>query len=110
MLSSDPIFYMKKSAIFFCFLCFTFIGRGQLKSEHGLLTVKTSNGLLKGTGESGITTFKGVPYAQAPVGDLRWKEPQPAKNWEGTRNADHFLPQEPCNLAYTVIWCSGQME
>ncbi len=55
-----------------------------------MLTVKTSNGLLKGTGESGITIFKGVPYAQPPVGDLRWKEPQPAKNWDGTRNADHF--------------------
>jgi para-nitrobenzyl esterase len=90
MLSSDSIFFMKKTAIVFCFLCFTFIGLGQIKSEHGLLTVKTSNGILKGTGESGITIFKGVPYAQPPVGDFRWKEPQPVKNWEGTRDADHF--------------------
>ena len=90
MLSSDSIFIMKKAAIVFCFLCYTIIGRGQLKSEHGLLTVKTANGMLLGTQESGITIYKGVPYAQPPVGELRWKEPQPVKNWDGIRNADHF--------------------
>jgi para-nitrobenzyl esterase len=34
--------------------------------------------------------FKGIPFAQPPIGDLRWKEPQPVKNWEGTWKADHF--------------------
>ena len=34
--------------------------------------------------------FKGIPFAQPPVGELRWKEPQPVKNWEGTLRADHF--------------------
>jgi para-nitrobenzyl esterase len=34
--------------------------------------------------------FLGVPFAQPPVGDLRWKEPQLVKNWEGIRKADHF--------------------
>jgi len=63
---------------------------GQLKTEHGLLTIKTANGLLQGTQISGITLFKGVPYAQPPVGELRWKETQPVKNWEGTKKADHF--------------------
>jgi para-nitrobenzyl esterase len=53
--------------------------------------VKIANGTLEGTIDStGIHSFKGIPYAQPPVGDLRWKEPQPAKNWDGVRKADHF--------------------
>ncbi len=54
--------------------------------------VKIDNGSLEGNtnGQTGIRSFKGIPFAQAPVGDLRWKEPQPVKNWEGVRKADHF--------------------
>ncbi|QEM09934.1 carboxylesterase/lipase family protein [Mucilaginibacter rubeus] len=49
------------------------------------------NGALEGTREaSNVLSFKGIPFAQPPVGDLRWKEPQPVKNWEGTLKADHF--------------------
>ncbi len=56
--------------------------------------IKTANGLLEGvTDSSGIRSFKGVPFAQPPVGDLRWKEPQPPKDWEGVRKADKFGPQ-----------------
>lgn len=55
---------------------------------------KTANGTLEGVTEaSGIRSFKGIPFAQPPVGDLRWKEPQPAKNWQGVRKADHFGPR-----------------
>jgi para-nitrobenzyl esterase len=53
--------------------------------------VRIANGLLQGTREtSGIRSFKGIPFAQPPVGDLRWKEPQPAINWKGVRMADRF--------------------
>ncbi len=53
--------------------------------------VKVANGVLEGTTEaSGIRSFKGIPYAKAPVGDLRWKEPQPAENWTGVHKANHF--------------------
>lgn len=56
--------------------------------------VKTANGMLEGVTEaSGIRSFKGIPFAAPPVGDLRWKEPQPAKNWQGVRKADHFGPR-----------------
>ena len=56
-------------------------------------TVKTINGTLKGTDESGIAVFRGVPYAAPPIGNLRWREPQPAKNWSGVREADKFGPR-----------------
>lgn len=56
--------------------------------------VKVANGTLEGTTESsGIRSFKGIPFAAPPVGQLRWKEPQPAKNWFGVRKADHFGPR-----------------
>ena len=56
--------------------------------------VKTANGLVEGITEtSGIRAFKGIPFAQPPVGELRWKEPQPAQNWTGMRRADKFGPR-----------------
>lgn len=55
------------------------------------LQIKVSNGTLEGVLESsGIRSFKGIPFAKPPVGDLRWKYPQPAENWTGIRKADRF--------------------
>ncbi len=81
---------MKLFALLFCFSLLTIITCGQLTSDGSLPTVKTTNGILQGTQISGIAIFKGIPFAQPPVGDLRWKAPQPVKNWEGTLRADHF--------------------
>ena len=57
--------------------------------------VKTQNGILEGVYEpsAGLETFKGVPYALPPVGNLRWKEPQPLKNWKGIRVTKNFGPK-----------------
>ena len=56
--------------------------------------VKTANGVVEGTtADSGVRIFKGIPFAQPPVGDLRWKAPQPIKNWPGVRKADQFGPR-----------------
>lgn len=63
-------------------------------SEKKVLTkpVQTKYGLLSGVYNSdhSIREFAGIPYAKAPVGDLRWKAPQPPKAWRGIRSADHF--------------------
>ena len=56
--------------------------------------VKTANGIVEGVKEkSGIYSFKGIPFAAPPIGDLRWKEPRPVKNWNGVLKADHFGPR-----------------
>ncbi|HWB25592.1 MAG TPA: carboxylesterase family protein [Chitinophagaceae bacterium] len=52
--------------------------------------VTTANGIVEGVNDSGLHVFMGIPFAQPPVGDLRWKEPQPVKNWSGIYKADHF--------------------
>ena len=54
-------------------------------------TVAISTGRLSGVAlPSGVRAFKGIPFAAAPVGDLRWKEPQPPDKWEGVRKAEQF--------------------
>lgn len=56
--------------------------------------VKIANGMLEGNKEqSGIFSFKGIPFAAPPVGALRWKEPQPVQNWQGVRAAKNFGPR-----------------
>lgn len=56
--------------------------------------VKVKGGLLEGvpSAKEGVTVFKGVRYAEAPVGDLRWKAPKPVEPWEGVLRCDHFGP------------------
>ena len=62
----------------------------QKKGEAVTLQVKTQYGILEGFEEDGVKKFLGVPFAQAPVGDLRWKAPQPLQAWEGIREAKQF--------------------
>jgi para-nitrobenzyl esterase len=54
--------------------------------------VNTESGILEGTtnGDHSVRMFKGVPFAAPPVGDLRWRAPQPAPKWSGVRQADKF--------------------
>ena len=55
------------------------------------LQVQTQNGTLEGIQQDEVVkAYLGVPFAAAPVGDLRWKEPQPVENWEGVRPAKEF--------------------
>lgn len=55
---------------------------------------KTENGLVKGlpAADPRITSFKGIPFAAPPVGENRWRAPQPAGDWEGIREAYEFAP------------------
>jgi para-nitrobenzyl esterase len=58
-------------------------------------TVGVTGGLIESTSpaKNGVRSFKGIPFARPPVGDLRWQEPQPVKEWSGVRNADQFGPR-----------------
>lgn len=59
-----------------------------------LQTVQTENGTIQGEvcNNPRIMQFKGIPYAKAPVGELRWKGPQPLEHWDGVRKATEFAP------------------
>ncbi|MFP5206202.1 MAG: carboxylesterase family protein [Acidobacteriota bacterium] len=56
-------------------------------------TAKVEQGTLQGTAESGLTVYKGIPFAAPPVGELRWRAPQPPANWQGVRQASQFAPE-----------------
>ena len=59
--------------------------------------------------KQGIGVFKGVPYARAPVGELRFKPPQAPKPWLGVRNADTF--SDACWQHYSrnaFVWSRGE--
>ena len=51
-------------------------------------TIET--GPLRGAAADGIAIFRGIPYAAPPVGDLRWRAPQPAARWTEPRDATRF--------------------
>jgi para-nitrobenzyl esterase len=54
--------------------------------------VQTTAGAIAGSAENGVFSFKGVPFAMPPVGDLRWRSPQPPASWQGIRKATDFGP------------------
>jgi para-nitrobenzyl esterase len=57
--------------------------------------VRTESGLVSGVAlGDGLEVFKGIPFAAPPVGDLRWRPPEPPAAWRGIRRADSFGP--PC--------------
>jgi para-nitrobenzyl esterase len=64
--------------------------------------VRTANGLVRGRrNAAGIASFLGIPFAQPPVGDLRFAAPRPARSWDGVREAAAFGPPPP-QSAYAV--------
>jgi len=56
------------------------------RSDPGL-AVRTDAGPVRGLVQEGVITFKGIPYAQPPVGALRWRAPQPVQPWSAVRDA-----------------------
>lgn len=65
--------------------------------------VKTASGKVRGVARaSGGAEFLGIPYAQPPVGNLRWREPAPAKSWKGVRDAGAF--GAPCSQPVLGDW------
>jgi len=73
-----------------------FLATQALFAATGLETlVKIDSGWVTGSGTT-VRTYKGIPYAAPPVGDLRWKAPQPAKPWKGilvAKNYPNTCPQ-----------------
>src|SRR5205085_9069353 len=81
-----------KSRLLIAALAVALAGAGASALAQGTDVVKVSDGTLQGTGRGadGVRRSLGVPFAQPPVGDLRWKEPQRVKPWQGVRPASQF--------------------
>ncbi|HWX42998.1 MAG TPA: carboxylesterase/lipase family protein [Blastocatellia bacterium] len=57
--------------------------------------VRVDGGQISGTSADGVGIYKGIPFAAPPVGDLRWKPPQPVLKWDGVRKCETFGPECP---------------
>ena len=79
---------MKKTILSIIMLGAIYIGAAAQTAPQ----VQTVNGTLEGIDCSGVKVFKGVPFAAPPVGNLRWKAPQPVEKWEGVRQAKDYGP------------------
>ena len=63
------------------------VGQAQLGPR-----VRVGDGVLQGNAAHGVDSFKGIPFAAAPVGEGRWQPPQAEKPWRGVRSATRFAP------------------
>ncbi len=52
--------------------------------------IRTNSGMIRGVNEGDVDIFRGIPYAAPPVGEFRWRPPQPVASWEGIRDAIEF--------------------
>jgi para-nitrobenzyl esterase len=59
-------------------------------AQSQIQNAKVTGGQLQGVIADGVASFKGIPFAAPPVGDLRWKAPEPSKAWTGIRKADAY--------------------
>jgi len=83
----------KKLGTLACVLC---LGQALTTAAGSNPIVSISTGQLSGSlTADGVAVFKNIPFAQPPVGELRWREPLPAKAWTGVRDATAFGPM--CN-------------
>jgi len=64
----------------------------QIKIDTGLIT-----GMIMGEKGHEVNVYRGIPYAAPPVGDRRWKAPQPAPSWKGVRQCTEFSKMAPQN-------------
>ena len=66
------------------------LASGQAVAQTATPPVHVTGGAISGTDSNGVRSFLGVPFAAPPLGDLRWRPPQPVKAWKGVRPATTF--------------------
>jgi para-nitrobenzyl esterase len=86
---------MKKTFLILSIVIFAISTIFSQSNNSFAVQTKVENGLIEGNYDTktGIQTYFGIPFAKPPVGNLRWKAPQPAANWVGVKETKKFGPR-----------------
>ena len=76
---------------------------GAATAQAAPAPVMTQSGAVQGVEAAAVVSYKGIPYAAAPVGDLRWRPPGPAPHWQGVRAGSPIS----MSVAYSPFTNSG---
>jgi len=87
-----------KKILAFCVVAMAVMSCNSQSFNTGL--IKVTGGTIQGVVEDDMMIFKGIPFAAPPVGELRWKAPQPVIPWEGVRQADKFGPGPMSSMGF----------
>ena len=93
---------MKKVILSALALLFTVFAFAQTRTAP----VKVEGGMIEGVVIDDVNTYLGIPFAAPPVGELRWKKPQPVQPWQGVRFCDRFAPapMQNMNARQPKVW------
>jgi para-nitrobenzyl esterase len=75
------------------FFGLAFTGYNARRSDGDAIRIE--GGSISGVTANGVRSYKGIPFAAPPVGDLRWKAPRPVIAWQGVRKGDEYGPDCP---------------
>ncbi|UUW08689.1 carboxylesterase family protein [Flavobacterium plurextorum] len=93
---------MKKVFAIILLLMLTNLNAQQTEFKNPALDVVTASGIVRGKMEDGISVFRGIPYAAPPVGEFRWRSPQPVQSWKDVRDTS-----KPCAECPQAGWPRG---
>lgn len=85
-----------KTVAIYCIILIFFSSLARAQNSNAFpVQVSVENGIIEGNYDThtGIQTYFGVPFAKPPIGDLRWRAPQPLDNWEGVKETKKFGPR-----------------
>lgn len=85
----------QKVTAFCAVMFFVVISLAATSCDFDSKVIKTTEGLVRGFDNGDSWSFKGMPYAAPPVGELRWQSPQDPEAWCGVRDADEFCSNCP---------------
>jgi para-nitrobenzyl esterase len=92
-LKSREKFMLRNLTLFIITLVLALSGLALPKIANG--TVRVEGGIISGAEVDGVRSYKGIPFAAPPVGNLRWQAPQAVVPWQGVRECTAFGPQCP---------------
>jgi len=94
LLKLNTVIMKKSLSLFFISCCMSLLFIAETKAQVPV-QINIENGTIEGLidNRTGLQEYFGIPFAKAPVGELRWKAPQAHDNWKGVLKVQHFAPK-----------------